>query len=201
MTPPVPLTAYSPIVDGDKPLVGERCHARVATEGPNTIYYQCAHRPTTSRPMRSIFHAEPVIKPVCGTHKRVHDDAQEHATRAGVEDMLRNAVASRFRMLVAGTKLDAGVAVLDATDPSAPRVSLPLTLLETILEAGKPVEEYKVNDLVAFIVRDRDRVRYQGVGRIKIIGDGEFTITDTQSGRRYKVKRQDIKRARARATR
>lgn len=200
MTPPVPLTAYSPMAATDKPLVVERCHARVITEGPHAIVYQCTHRPTTSRPMRSMFHTESVIKPVCGTHKRVHDDALTRHGQAGVEDMLRAAVQSRFRTLVAGTLLD-GHAALDVTDPGAPRVVLPLALLEQLLEAGKPVEEFAVNDLVAFIVRDRDRIRYQGVGRIKIMRGDEFTITDTMSGRRYKVTRRDIKRAKPKVER
>lgn len=199
---PVPLTQYQPACEGDKPLLTERCHARVATEGPNTLYYQCPNRPTTTRPMHSIFQDTPIARPVCGTHKRVHDDAQDRLERAEVEDALRAAIASRFRALVAGTTLDGGAAVLeDPIHPTAPRVSLPLTLLETLLEAGKPVEDFRPGDLVAFIVRDRDRVRYQGIGRVKLIRGNDFTITDTTSGRRYKVNRQDIKRSKPKVER
>lgn len=197
---PVPLTQWQP-QEGDKPLVVEKCHARVATEGPNTTYYQCTNRPTTSRPMQSIFYDQPAIRPVCGTHKRVHDEAQG-LQRGPVEDAMRAAVASRFRSLVAGTTLDGGAAVLEEpVHPAAPRVSLPLGLLETILEAGKPVDEFRPGDLVAFIVRDRDRTRYQGVGRVKTVRGNDFLITDTVSGRRYRVPRVDIKRSKPKVPR
>lgn len=195
MTGTVPLVQWQPAQEGDKALVPEKCNARVATEGPSTAYYQCPNRPTTSRPMKTIFSDTPIAYPVCGTHRRVHDEAQTRIERTEVETAMRAAIGSRFRGLVAGTKLDGFAELVEPVELAAPRVSIPLNLLETLLEAGKPVEEFHVNDLVAFIVRDRDRTRYQGIGRVKIIKDNLFTITDTISGRRYKVPRADIKRS------
>lgn len=201
MTTTVPLIQWQPVQEGDKPLLPEKCNARVATEGPRTTYYQCPNRPTTSRPMKTVFSEAPIAYPVCGTHRRVHDDAQGRSERGEVEATLRAAIASRFRSLTTGTKLDGFAELVEPIDLAAPRVSIPLNLLEVLLEAGKPVEEFYVNDLVAFIVRDRDRTRYQGVGRVKSIKDNMFVITDSMSGRRYKVPRPDIKRSKPKVER
>ena len=198
---PTPLVQWQPSTEADKPLVPIRCHVRVATEGANPRYYQCSQRPTTTRPMRSIFSDAPVARPVCGTHKRVHDDAIDRAERGPVEVALRAAIVSRFRTRVAGTALDGVAELVEPINLASPRVTLPFTLLESLLEGAKPVEDFRPGDLVAFIVRDRDRTRYQGVGRVKSVHGDEFLITDTISSRRYKVPRRDLKRARPKVER